>query len=58
MNGFKPGVVYALGAVIKNKDLILYYGGADSYVCAAHADLNKFLKELMSEDKKTLKVKK
>lgn len=45
-NGYKGGVVYLSGAVIKDKQLILYYGGADSYVCAASADLGEFLAEL------------
>lgn len=55
MNGFKPGVVYVLGAVVKDGNLILYYGGADSYVCAAYANLEEFLKELTRETKKPLR---
>ncbi len=38
-NGFKPGVVYTCGAVIKDERLLLYYGAADNYVCVAHAQL-------------------
>ena len=53
-SGFKPGVVYVLGAVVKEDNLILYYGGADSYVCAAYANLDEFLKELTKETKKPL----
>ena len=45
-NGFKSGVVYASGAVIKNNILLLYYGAADSYVAVAYADLDQFLKEI------------
>ena len=45
-HGYKGGVVYTLGSVIKEGTLFLYYGGADSYVCVAHAPLNEFLKEL------------
>lgn len=60
--GFKSGVVYLSGAVIKNGTLFLYYGGADSYVCVAHEDINSFLAELMREEsphlnKKTLTKK-
>lgn len=45
-NGFKAGVVYPCGAVIKNETLFVYYGGADSYVCVATAPLQEFLQNL------------
>jgi predicted GH43/DUF377 family glycosyl hydrolase len=41
--GFKAGVVYPCGAVIKNNKLFVYYGGGDTYVNAAEADLDTFL---------------
>ncbi len=44
--GFKPGVVYAPGAVIRDGKLLLYYGVADSYAGVAHADAGVFLDEL------------
>ncbi len=44
--GFKAGVIYPCGAVIVNETLFVYYGGADSYVCVATANLEEFLKEL------------
>lgn len=44
--GFKAGVVYPCGAVIKDGSLNIYYGGADTVVCAAKADLNTFLNEM------------
>lgn len=44
--GFKAGVVYPCGAVIMNDKLHIYYGGADSVVCAASADLDQFLHEM------------
>ncbi len=44
--GFKAGVVYACGAVIKEGELFVYYGGADSVSCVAMADLVSFLEEL------------
>lgn len=46
-NGFKGGVVYSTGAVVKGKKLLVYYGGADSYVCAASVDLDEFLRGLI-----------
>ncbi|MBU1885053.1 hypothetical protein KKE34_00390, partial [Patescibacteria group bacterium] len=44
--GFKAGVVYPCGAVIKDNTLFVYYGGADSYVCVATTPLEKFLDNL------------
>lgn len=45
-NGFKAGVVYPCGAVVIDGTLFVYYGGADSYVCVATANLNEFLEQL------------
>ena len=45
-NGFKAGVVYSCGAVVKEGELYVYYGGADSVVCVAMANLDKFLEKL------------
>lgn len=45
-NDWKPGVVYACGAVIKDDVLFLYYGGGDKHVCVASAPLEKILKKL------------
>lgn len=44
--GFKGGVVYSCGAVIMGGNIFIYYGGADSVVCVATADLDEFLKDL------------
>ncbi len=46
-NGWKSGVVYSCGAVVKDGDLYVYYGGADSVVCVAVANLDHFLDELV-----------
>jgi predicted GH43/DUF377 family glycosyl hydrolase len=48
-DGFKAGVVYPCGAVIIDQTLFVYYGGADSRVCVATANLNQFLLELKKE---------
>lgn len=45
-NGFKTGVIYPCGAVVIDNTLYVYYGGSDSYVCVATANLEEFLKEL------------
>ena len=42
-NDWKPGVVYASGAVIKGNELHVYYGGGDKYICGAHTNLNDLL---------------
>ncbi len=49
-NGFKAGVVYPCGAVVIDDTLYVYYGGADSYVCVATANLEEFLQELMHSE--------
>lgn len=61
--GYKSGVVYVSGAVVKDGNLLVYYGGADNYVCVVYAPLEEFLGALKKEIKpalkrKTLKAKK
>ncbi|MFA6076607.1 MAG: hypothetical protein WC735_00860 [Candidatus Paceibacterota bacterium] len=56
--GYKGGVVYSCGAVIKDEKLFVYYGGADKVSCVATADLDKFLKELMYSGGGVVKSKK
>ncbi|MBI4235453.1 glycosidase [Candidatus Peregrinibacteria bacterium] len=56
-DGFKTGVVYASGAVVKNGEILIYYGAADSYVGVAYANFEKFLEELMKEVKPKLERK-
>lgn len=47
-NGFKPGIIYPCGAIIVKNQLLVYYGGADSVVCVATANLSTFLEQLKS----------
>lgn len=56
-HGFKPGVVYVSGAVVKDGELLVYYGSADSYVSVAHVNLDEFLKVLKEESKLKLRLK-
>jgi beta-1,2-mannobiose phosphorylase / 1,2-beta-oligomannan phosphorylase len=44
--GFKAGIVYVCGAAILGGELIIYYGGADTVICGAKTNLNKFLHKL------------
>ncbi len=56
--GYKSGVVYSCGAVIKDGELFVYYGGADKVSCVATADLDKFMKELVNSNASKLENKK
>lgn len=57
-NGFKAGVVYASGAVVKDGNLLVYYGGADSYICVAYANFEEFVEILRKATKPKLQQKK
>jgi beta-1,2-mannobiose phosphorylase / 1,2-beta-oligomannan phosphorylase len=50
-NDGKPGIVYATGAVIKDGDLLIYYGGGDKHVCVAEIPLNDLLAWLVEYGK-------
>ena len=55
-HGYKSGVVYSCGAVVKNDTLFVYYGGADKVVCVASIKLNQLLEDLKKH--KEIKLKK
>ncbi|MBI2673744.1 MAG: glycosidase [Candidatus Zambryskibacteria bacterium] len=55
--GFKSGIVYATGAVVKDGLLLVYYGGADNYVCVVSAPFEEFVEALMKGAKPKLKIK-
>ena len=54
--GHKAGIVYPCGALVKDGKLIIYYGGADTVVCAAYADLETFLQQLMHKEQPALRT--
>lgn len=56
-NGYKGGVVYVSGAIVKDGNLLVYYGAADSYVSVAYANLDEFLEALTKEGRPKLKAK-
>ncbi len=56
--GFKWGVVYACGAVVKDGELFVYYGGADKVSCVASVNLAKFLHELIKMKEPKLSTRK
>jgi predicted GH43/DUF377 family glycosyl hydrolase len=52
--GHKSGIAYPCGAVVKDGNLLVYYGGADSYVCVASTNFDVFLDKLRSQDQPAL----
>jgi predicted GH43/DUF377 family glycosyl hydrolase len=48
-SGFKPGVVYLTGAVVRDGRLLVYYGASDSYVCTAECRLDEITDTLVRE---------
>lgn len=42
-NDWKPGVIYACGAVVKGGMLSVYYGGGDKHTCVAQTELAPLL---------------
>lgn len=47
-NDYKPGIIYASGAVVKDGKLFVYYGGGDRHIGVATLDLNVLLKSIKS----------
>jgi predicted GH43/DUF377 family glycosyl hydrolase len=48
--GFVPNVVFPDGAVVRDGELLTYYGGADRVCCVASSPLDEFLDELEKEN--------
>lgn len=46
-NHGKPGIVYACGAVVRDGQLFVYYGGADKVICVASTPLQSFVDALI-----------
>lgn len=55
--GWKYGVIYPCGAVAKNDELFVYYGGSDMVTCVASANLNTFLNQLTNTEEPIIKRK-
>lgn len=56
-NGFKAGVVYVTGAVVRYSMIYVYYGASDSYTSVAYAKLNDFLCNLRHNQQPVLVTK-
>lgn len=46
IKGDVPNVVFTCGAVLKDDKIYLYYGGADTVICVATANLYEILASL------------
>ncbi len=57
-NEGKPGVIYVSGAIIRGKDLCIYYGGGDRVVCVATTPLKPFLEFLITGKPDNYELKK
>ncbi len=56
-SGFKPGVIYLSGAIVKGGDLLLYYGASDSYIGVASCSLDEILEGLVEGDTKSIRIR-
>ncbi len=56
-NDWKPGIIYASGAVVKGDTLLIYYGGGDKHIGVAYTNLDNFVKKLMKNEHISLSVK-
>ena len=52
--GHKAGIAYPCGAAIIDNKLFVYYGGADTVVCVATAELSEFMESLIKDKKPKL----
>jgi predicted GH43/DUF377 family glycosyl hydrolase len=57
-NGFKRGVIYNCGAILIDGKLIIYYGGADTFICAAWVELTTLLTHLKQSQSSPLSLRK
>ena len=55
-NGLKWGVIYSCGAVVKDDDVLVYYGGSDQFCCVAKINLQELIEGL--KNTKQLKLRK
>ena len=45
-NDWKPGIIYASGAVVQGDTLLIYYGGGDKHIGVAYTNLDDFVSKL------------
>ncbi|MFA6177373.1 MAG: hypothetical protein WC694_00545 [Candidatus Paceibacterota bacterium] len=49
-NDWKPGIVYASGAVVKDGVLFLYYGAGDKHIAVAYTNFEDFIQKLKNKE--------
>lgn len=57
-NDYKPGVIYASGAVVKDGKLLVYYGGGDKYIGVAEIELSLLINSMKGTGTAKLEKKK
>jgi beta-1,2-mannobiose phosphorylase / 1,2-beta-oligomannan phosphorylase len=57
-NDWKPGIIYASGAIIRGETLFVYYGGGDKYVGVASTNAQEFVEKLLKSERVKLSVTK
>ena len=55
-NDWKPGIIYANGAIVRDGKLFVYYGGGDKYIGVASVRLDDLIKSM--KEKKEIKLEK
>ncbi len=55
-NDWKPGIIYATGAVAVDDDLFIYYGGGDKYIAAVKTSLPAFLNALKTHQQPSVSL--
>jgi predicted GH43/DUF377 family glycosyl hydrolase len=48
-NNWKPGIIYASGAVVKEGKLFVYYGGGDKYIGVASVILSELINSIKTD---------
>lgn len=48
-SGFRPGTVFSCGAVVKDNQLLVYYGAGDHVIGVSYVDLNMLLEEIKEQ---------
>lgn len=49
-NDWKPGIIYASGAIVKGDTLFIYYGGGDKHIGVAYTNLDDFVSKLRKNE--------
>jgi predicted GH43/DUF377 family glycosyl hydrolase len=56
-NDWKPGIIYASGAVVKGNTLFIYYGGGDKHIGVAYTNLDEFVNKLRRNEHAVFSIK-